>query len=139
MMREESTTPDLVQRVRLLIEAMNRRDFDAFESFFTPDAVWRGMEIGTFEGAAAVRGFVEDMVSPYEEWEMESEEILDLGNGVIFAVIVQSGRPVGSTGHVEFRYGSVATWVDGSMARITNYTDIDEARAAAERLAQERG
>jgi hypothetical protein len=79
MMREESTTPDLVQRVRLLIEAMNRRDFDAFESFFTPDAVWRGREIGTFEGAAAVRGFVEDMVSPYEEWEMESEEILDLG------------------------------------------------------------
>lgn len=138
-MSEESTTRDLVQRVRLLIEAVNRRDFDAFESFFTPDAVWRGMEIGAFEGAAAIRGLVEDMVSPYEEWEMQSDEILDLGNGVVFAVIAQSGRPVGSTGHVEFRYGSVATWVDGSMARVTNYTDIDEARAAAERLAEDRG
>jgi len=28
---------------------------------------------------------------------------------------------------------------DGKIARITNYTDIDEARAAAERLAEERG
>jgi hypothetical protein len=30
-------------------------------------------------------------------------------------------------------------WEDGKIARITNYTGIDEARAAAERLAQERG
>ena len=28
-------------------------------------------------------------------------------------------------------------WEDGKIARITNYTDVDEARAAAERLAQE--
>ena len=28
---------------------------------------------------------------------------------------------------------------NGKIARITNYTDIDDARAAAERLAEERG
>jgi hypothetical protein len=34
--------------------------------------------------------------------------------------------------------GAVSTVVDGLGERITNYLDIDQARAAAERLAQER-
>ncbi len=75
----------------------------------------------------------------YEEYEFEAEEILDLGNGVGFRVLVQKGRPVGSSGEVQLRYGTVSVWEDGKIARITNYTDIDEARAAAERLAEERG
>jgi hypothetical protein len=33
----------------------------------------------------------------------------------------------------------VGVWVDGLIERTTNYTDIDEARADAERLAEERG
>ena len=54
-------------------------------------------------------------------------------------MLVQKGRPVGSSGEVQLHYGTVSVWEDGKIARITNYTDIDEARAAAERLAQERG
>jgi hypothetical protein len=34
---------------------------------------------------------------------------------------------------------SVATWTNALIERTTTYPDIDEARAAAERLAQERG
>jgi hypothetical protein len=30
-------------------------------------------------------------------------------------------------------------WVEGKITRFTTYTDVDEARAAAERLAQDRG
>jgi hypothetical protein len=37
------------------------------------------------------------------------------------------------------RFASVAVFADGVLVRHTLYTDIDEARAAAERLAQERG
>jgi hypothetical protein len=37
------------------------------------------------------------------------------------------------------RWAAVAEWADGLTTRVTVYTDIDEARAAAERLAQERG
>ncbi|MGA8364525.1 MAG: hypothetical protein WB709_08385 [Solirubrobacteraceae bacterium] len=36
-------------------------------------------------------------------------------------------------------YDMSPVWEGGKIARITNYTDIDEARAAAERLAQEWG
>jgi hypothetical protein len=51
-------------------------------------------------------------------------------------VIIQKGRPAGSGGEVRLRYGAVAVWLDGAIVRITNYGDIDEARAAAERLAK---
>jgi hypothetical protein len=57
---------------------------------------------------------------------------------VTLAIAHMSGRPVGSSAQVQLEYASVAEWTDGLMARVTQYTDIDEARAAAERLAQER-
>jgi hypothetical protein len=75
----------------------------------------------------------------YEDWEGEVEELLDLGCGVGFAVLVQRGRPVGGTGFVQLRQGFVACVENGMVAQITTYPDVDEARAAAERLAAERG
>ena len=96
------------------------------------------MGMGTFEGQAAVRGFMEDWFASYEEWGVRVVEVQDLGNGTTFAVFVQSGRPVGSSGDVELRWAAAGEWENGKYARVTNYSDIDEARAAAERLAEER-
>jgi ketosteroid isomerase-like protein len=136
---EESTTPDLVELVRRLVEAANRLDFDAAVSFYAPDAVLEGRASGmTFEGRTAIRGFWEDWAVAYEELETRSEEILDLGNGVVFGMIRASGRPVGSTGRVELRLAIVAVWEEGLIVRSAGYDDIDEARAAAERLSKER-
>jgi len=140
-MPQESTTPDLVERFRRNLEAANRGDFDAAMSFWGPDPVWdtspAGM--GKFEGLAAIRGFFDDWVSSYEEFEIEAEEIVDLGNGVTYAILVQRGRPAGSSGEVWVRSGAVGLWVNGLLARVTNYPDTDDARAAAERLAESRG
>jgi hypothetical protein len=58
---------------------------------------------------------------------------------VTFFVAFQRGTPTGSSGSVELGYATVSTWNDGLVERSTHYTDIDEARAAAERLAEERG
>jgi hypothetical protein len=69
----------------------------------------------------------------------EAEEILDLGNGVTLAVLIFKSRPAGSGGEVRMRYAAVEVWVEGLVVSITNYVDIDEARAAAERLAESRG
>jgi uncharacterized protein (TIGR02246 family) len=139
-MPEESTTPDVLDVWRRAIEAGSDRDFDALMSLYAPDAVWEAVTgLGTHEGTAEIRRFFEDWLDAYEEFEVELEEILYLGNGVAFGVVVQRGRPVGSTGRVEFRYATVFILVDGMIARQTNHNDIDEARAAAERLAQEGG
>jgi ketosteroid isomerase-like protein len=138
-MREESTTPDLAELTRRAIEAGNRRDLDAVMSFYAEDAVFDGRAAGTlFEGRAAIRGFTEDWFGAYEELDIELEEVSHLGNGVVFAVVIQDGRPVGSGGHLRQREGWVVLWVRGLIARLTA-SDIDEARAAAERLAEERG
>jgi len=40
---------------------------------------------------------------------------------------------------VEARNAWVTTWDGGKIVRTTMYTDLDEGRAAAERLAHERG
>ena len=139
-MPEESTTPDLVELMRLRVDAVDRGDVDAMTSFFAPDAVWDSTPIGleVYEGQAAIRRFFEDWWGSYEESEVEAEEILDLGNGVTFAVLIFNARPVGSGGVVRFRYAAVTEWVNGVVVRDTNYTDIDDARAAPERLAAPR-
>jgi ketosteroid isomerase-like protein len=138
-MPAESTTPDPVELTRRFLEAASRRDFDAMLSFFAPNAVWDTLGgLGTFEGHSAIRGFWEDWYSTYEEFEIGPEEILDLGNGVTFVVLVQKGRPVSSNGEVRHRNAGVTTWMDGMIVRVTFYSDIDQARAAAERLAEER-
>jgi ketosteroid isomerase-like protein len=139
-MPEESTTPDLVESVRVMFGAVARGDFDTFLSFYAPDAVLDAVEVGeTFEGLAAIRGFLEDWFGNYEEYEVEPEEILDLGGGVVFAVTREGGRPAGSPGRVEQRVAFVIEWVGGMVARFTADYDINRTRAAAERLAEERG
>jgi ketosteroid isomerase-like protein len=139
-MSKESTTPDLVELVRETVEAGGRGDLDALLAFYAPNAVWdmSNVGMGEFEGLAAIRGFLEDWLGSYEEMRWEAEEIRDLGNGVTLAVVVQTGRPVGSTGEVQVRSAGVSIWTGRLTERVTNYADVDEGRAAAERLAEER-
>jgi ketosteroid isomerase-like protein len=126
--------------VRRSVEAANRRDLDAALSIYAPNAVFdfshRGLP--SFEGLAAMRGFLEDWLAAYEEYEFVLEEIVDLGNGVVFAVVHQNARLAGGAGHVRQQEGWVWVWAEGEATRLTTYGDIDEARAAAERVAKSR-
>jgi ketosteroid isomerase-like protein len=137
---QESDTPDLEERLQRFVDAINARDFDAAVSIYAHDATFhsRVTVVGVLEGRAAIRGFFEEWFGVYEAFEFELEELRDLGHGVTFAIVVLRGKPRGSTGWVHLRYASVGNWVDGLVERSTEYLDIDEARAAAERLAQER-
>ena len=137
-MSHESTTPDPVELVRRQFEALNRRDFDGVMSSVAEDGILVGRFGDFFEGRAAIRGLVEDWFRPWEELDFELEEVSHLGRGVVFAVVIQEGRPVGGDGHVRQREGWVYLCVGGSIARLTT-SEVDQARAAAERLAQERG
>ena len=140
-MSEESTTPDPAELTRLAFEAVNQRDIDAVMSFFAPDAVLDGRAAGgLYEGRAAIRGFLDDWFGSFAELRMEVEEFVVLDDGVVLAVVNQEGRPVGVDGQVHQREGWAIRWsADGLLVRLTTHTDIDEARAAAERLAESRG
>ena len=138
-MREEATTSDLVVLTRLAMAAVNRGEFAAYGS---PDIVLDtgGYGMGTFHGREAAMGFLKDWTSSFEDLTAESDEILDLGHGVVLTLYHQEGRPIGATNYVRVRAAMVMLWVDGLIVQNTVYpeSDIDEARAAAERLAEER-
>jgi ketosteroid isomerase-like protein len=140
-MCEESTTPDLVERWEQASEAAERGDFDAVMSVYVPHAVWDASlaGVGIFEGATAIRRFLEDWIGEYEEYEYEQEEGRDLGNGVVFVVARVDGRPAGSTGRVHERWAFTSVWASRMIVRVTVSNDIGLACATAERLAAERG
>jgi ketosteroid isomerase-like protein len=140
-MSEESTTRGAADLVRHAIATANDRDLDAMVSFYAPDGVWdlSPIGLGVHEGRAAIRRFFEDWFESYGEWAMETETILDLGNGVVYTVNSQRGRLTDSSGAVHLRDGWVWDLVEGVCVQVTVYPDADAARVAGERLAEERG
>jgi ketosteroid isomerase-like protein len=139
-MPDESSTRDLAERLWRFVDALSRRDVDALMKFFVPDAVWEALGAGDerLRGLTAIRGMLEDWLRPYEDYQLDVEELVDLGNDVVFSVAEHRARPINSSGFVQWRQGFVVLMEDDLIARVSSYRDIDEARAAAERLAEER-
>jgi ketosteroid isomerase-like protein len=69
------------------------------------DAVFDGRFGDHFEGRAAIRGLLEDWFRAFDELDFELEEVRHLGGGVVFAVVIQDGRPVGGDGGPRQREG----------------------------------
>jgi ketosteroid isomerase-like protein len=141
-MPEEPRTPDLVELVRRSFEAVNRADLNAWMGFWAPEAVWdfSPIGVGTFEGLAAIRGMYEDWVGGYDGYQIEPSEILDLGNDVVLAVTTQTGTPAGSAASTQEVWAYTGVFAGRKFARVVAYgSDVEQARAAAERLAEERG
>jgi ketosteroid isomerase-like protein len=140
-MSEQPTTPDLVELTRQSLEAVNRRDMDAVMSRIPPDGVYDTLPAGLMvhEGQAAIRAFIGEWWDAFEELTLAPEEVLDLSHGIVLVVVCQDARPANSTSPVQRREAYVLEWVEGMIRRTTVYTDIDQARADAERLAEERG
>jgi len=141
-MADESTTPDAVELTRTFYETMDRDwDFDALAGFFAPDAVWdlSASHLGIYEGVEAIRDFLVGYWATWEDHHHKIEGILDCGNGVLSVAIWEDGCPKGSGARVQTRHLQMFEWAQGKIIRVTGYADIEEARAAAERLAQEWG
>src|SRR4029077_14496306 len=112
-MSEESTSVDLVEIVREQVEALNRRDLDGVMSSVAEDGVLDG-RADLLESRATIRGFLDDWFGAYDELEYELEEVSHLGGGVVFAVVIQDGRLVGSAGRIRQREGPLCGRLDRS-------------------------
>jgi ketosteroid isomerase-like protein len=139
-MSEGSTTPDLVELTRRQFEAANRQDMDAVMSRCTPDCVYDTSPdgMGLYDGPAAIRAFLSEWWGAFEALALEPENVVDLGHGIVLSVVCQKGRPANSSGRVERREAYVLQWVEDMIRQVTVYTDIEEGRAASDRLAEER-
>jgi ketosteroid isomerase-like protein len=140
-MSEESTTPDPVQRMLDAFASASAEDLDGATANLAADAVWVMDEVGLgpFEGVEAIREFLLEWWSLWQEHDHRVDEVVVLSERVGYVIIREAGRMKSSGSVVEARVAHVIESIDGLMVRDTTYTDIDAARAAAERLARERG
>jgi ketosteroid isomerase-like protein len=91
-----------VSVVRRSFEAFSRGGVEAVISggFWSPEIVFDPSEtgipgLGVYRGSDEVRLFFEDdwfRAFPFEEWEIEFEELIDAGGDQVFAVSRQRGR-----------------------------------------------
>jgi hypothetical protein len=139
-MAEESTTPDPVELTHRAFGFLDGRDLDAVMGLLSPACVWdmSRSELGVYSGGQAIREFADDWFGTLYEFALVADQVSDFGNGVVYVEQV-AHRERTPGGFIELPSSVVALWDGGLLARVTLYLDPDEARAAAERLAQERG
>jgi ketosteroid isomerase-like protein len=139
-MSNEPTTSVALEQARKSFQAADSGDYDWMMTFYGPDSVFdmSPWGLGTYEGLAAIRAFFNDWIGAFEEFEMKVEELVDLGNGVVFGVAHQKAVSAGSSNPLRLRHASVSVWEDGVAVRVTNYPDVEEARATAHELAESR-
>ncbi len=140
MVAGQSSASDL-ERTRASFVTAAARDVEALMGMFRVSSVWDVTRwgLGCHTGLSAIRRSLQDWIGVMDEYAVDVEELRDMGNGVILAVAVQSGRPSGSQVRLRLRYAPVFIWDDGWAERVTHYRDIDEARGAAELAARTRG
>jgi ketosteroid isomerase-like protein len=136
-MAHRSTTISALELTRRAYATANGGDFDAMTSFNAPECVWDVSRwgLGTHAGPPRIRRFLEDWIGSFQEYEMEVEQMRELGGGVVYIEATQRARPRGGRGYIQLRSASVFEWADGEAVRVTHYRDFDEARAAGERAA----
>jgi ketosteroid isomerase-like protein len=137
---EGPTARASIQSVRDAFAAATAEDLDGVTANLAPNAVWVMDEVGLgpFEGVQAIRAFLLEWWALWEEHHHDVENVVVLSESVGYVIIREGGRMKGSNAAVAARVAHVLESIDGRVVRDTTYVDIDEARAAAERLAQER-
>lgn len=125
-----------VEVVKKALEALDRRDLDAFLAHVDPDVVtdWSravGPERRVFHGSDELLGFLRSWWGAFEESVMILDEVIDAGDQVVVAFHGrQRGR--GSGAVVEGR-GSVLVFGlrDGRVTLVTLYQELHDALQAA--------
>jgi ketosteroid isomerase-like protein len=140
---EESLTPDLVELVRRFNDAWIGRDVDALLSLLAQEVIYR--PITTWPEPQERRGggevldfFIPDSLEVWtEDFTSELRTTREYGKAVI-ALLRFSGHAMASGVEIGGGVFRVFRFRDAQIARIEDFTDRDEACAAAERLAEER-
>ena len=88
-----------VELLRRSYEAWNRRDFDSALAIYDTDVVWtftaeaRGAAFkSVYRGPDGVRGFWDTFIEPWEDVNIEIEEIRDAGDSVLALVVFSRAR-----------------------------------------------
>jgi ketosteroid isomerase-like protein len=120
-----------VETVRRLLEAVNRRDFDAMLETGLPEIEIVTLMTGTYRGHAEWRRLVEQMAEEVSGFQFVPEDLIDVGHDRVVAVTrwVGTGRTSGIA-VPDTSIGFVYTLRDGLVIRQESFPSKDEALKA---------
>ena len=110
---------------------------EVIEEITHPDFVW---DMSTFsgwperkvyEGTDGAREFLASWTEPWDDWELELEELIDAGADEVLAVLRQRGTSKTTGLEVDMHFAQLWTMRDGKYIRMRMYADPAEARRAA--------
>jgi ketosteroid isomerase-like protein len=116
-----------VEIVRVLYDAFNRGELDAYLSVLDPEFVWHGpTEIpdlaGTYRGVEGVRRYLSKLMEVFNDYRMVPEEFIDAGDEHVLVLAREGGRGKGSGIAVQTNpTGHLWTVRDGRPARLDSY------------------
>jgi ketosteroid isomerase-like protein len=120
------------------VDAINRRDLDAFIACVHPDVVWEvDVEVspffrGIYRGRAEMREwFEQSFLEVWESFHVDVEEITEASDGRVFLEMFATARGRGSGVETEVRAWSVLWFADGKVARRKLFGTRDDALEAA--------
>jgi ketosteroid isomerase-like protein len=127
-----------VEVVRQGVDAMNRRDPDAFLACLRPDVAWEesgdvfpGLR-GTYRGhAEARRWFEEALLEVWDSFHLQTEAISDAGDDRVLLEALFTARGTTSGVETELRFWTVLWFADGKIARRQIFWARDEGLEAA--------
>jgi uncharacterized protein len=124
-----------VEIVRDSLRAFADGGLDAAAEFWHPEINWRAIEgalddAGEIHGREAMRRYAQDWRDTFDNLAFTPEELLDVGDDRVVAVLHLTGRAKLSGIETELRYAVVYTLRDGKIGRGREYGDRQEALKA---------
>jgi ketosteroid isomerase-like protein len=122
-----------VELVRVIIDALNRRDVAGMLAHMHPDFEWRPLEASpvarVYRGHEQVRRYVEDWLSTFDGLRLDLEDLTEVGDRVISSV---HGYARGRASGVELdaRFCQVWTVWRGTAVGMEEYPTRDQGLAA---------
>jgi ketosteroid isomerase-like protein len=128
-MPDEVTTP-----VERYADAISRRDVDAALELCHAEIEFSSLlatlEGTTYRGHAGVRRYFKDVDAAWDEWRMETEQVLRVPDGRVVIVLRMHVRGLGSRVPLEQSVAHVWELRDGKLWRSTAYRYPEEALRA---------
>ena len=121
-----------VEIVRQIVEAINRRDADAFVTTVSPDVEWEDAVFWTegsrtFRGRAGVRDWLNQILEPWESFHVEADEVIDVGDDRFVVGFGFTARGKESGVETQLRFWAMCWVADGRITR----REVFRARAEA--------
>jgi ketosteroid isomerase-like protein len=125
-----------VEIVRQVVEAINRRDADAFVATVSPDVEWEDAVfwtegLRTFRGREGVRDWLNQILEPWKSVHLEAEEVTDVSDGAFVVRFRFTALGKESGVETQLRFWALCWVADGRITRREVFRERADALEAA--------